>query len=218
MRVALGHGNRSETQAAGRTRGEEPSREKWGTKRWEKLRRGAEGKPESEQTSGGSEKGVARKREVPPGQNCLVLKKVIGPPGWLRRSSAPGGRAQPCLQPYLWPNAQGRRLRQASEQYFTSVHTLAHFFRQRNGRRHAAQVFTGRSDFFRILGIAYFRRRGVALRASLVWPPADGGAPPWARMAAARAWMAASSGAPMRARFFTWSAMRWLAASRGECR
>jgi hypothetical protein len=38
-------------------------------------------------------------------------------------------------------------LRHASEQYFTSSHTLAHFFRQANGRLQAGQIFVGRLAF-----------------------------------------------------------------------
>jgi len=47
-----------------------------------------------------------------------------------------------------------RAERQRSEQYFTSSHTVAHFFRHANGRPHRAQGFDGRSDFLTILGIA----------------------------------------------------------------
>jgi hypothetical protein len=36
-----------------------------------------------------------------------------------------------------------RFLRQASEQYFTSSHTLAHFLRQTDGRAQIAQVICG---------------------------------------------------------------------------
>jgi hypothetical protein len=35
-----------------------------------------------------------------------------------------------------------------SEQYLTSSHTFAHFFRQANGRPHTGQVFVGKSLFF----------------------------------------------------------------------
>ncbi len=36
------------------------------------------------------------------------------------------------------------------EQYFTSLHTKAHFFRQANGRPHVTQTFVGKSAFFSI--------------------------------------------------------------------
>jgi hypothetical protein len=55
--------------------------------------------------------------------------------------SPPGGRLVP------------RRIRQASEQYFTSSHTFSHFFRQTNGRPQTTQSLDGRSDFFFILGM-----------------------------------------------------------------
>lgn len=39
-------------------------------------------------------------------------------------------------------------VRQASLQYFTLTQSRAHFFRQANGRLHAAQTFSGRFPFF----------------------------------------------------------------------
>jgi hypothetical protein len=41
-------------------------------------------------------------------------------------------------------------LRQRSEQYFTSSQSFAHFFRQVNGSPQWAQIFCGRSAFFRM--------------------------------------------------------------------
>jgi len=46
------------------------------------------------------------------------------------------------------------RIRQASEQNFTSSHTFSHFLRQANSRPHTTHGFDGSSDFFRIFGIA----------------------------------------------------------------
>jgi len=43
-----------------------------------------------------------------------------------------------------------RASRQRSEQYFTSSHTFAHFFRHANGLPHVTQVLDGNSLFFRI--------------------------------------------------------------------
>jgi hypothetical protein len=46
-------------------------------------------------------------------------------------------------------------LRHRSEQYRTSSHTFAHFFRQANGRPHRMQGFVGSSTFLGFLwGIA----------------------------------------------------------------
>jgi hypothetical protein len=42
---------------------------------------------------------------------------------------------------------------QASEQVFTSSQTFAHFLRHMNGRPQAAQIFSGKSDFFRIFAM-----------------------------------------------------------------
>ena len=39
-------------------------------------------------------------------------------------------------------------VRQASLQYFTLAQSRAHFFRQTNGRLHAAQTFSGRFSLF----------------------------------------------------------------------
>ena len=44
--------------------------------------------------------------------------------------------------------------RQRSEQYLTSAHTVAHFFRQANGRPQAAHTLVGRSAFVRFTGLA----------------------------------------------------------------
>jgi hypothetical protein len=43
--------------------------------------------------------------------------------------------------------------RHRSEQYFTFSQSRAHFLRQVKGKPQAAQVFVGRSDFLRILGM-----------------------------------------------------------------
>jgi hypothetical protein len=43
--------------------------------------------------------------------------------------------------------------RHLSEQYRTASQTFAHFLRQTKGLPQVAQVFCGRSDFLRILGI-----------------------------------------------------------------
>ena len=42
-----------------------------------------------------------------------------------------------------------RRLRQRSEQYFTSSQQSAHFLRQLKGRPHTGQILVGRSDLER---------------------------------------------------------------------
>ena len=47
----------------------------------------------------------------------------------------------------------GPERRQRSEQNRTSSHTVAHFFRQANGRPHPAQVFVGRSPLRTILAM-----------------------------------------------------------------
>ena len=52
-------------------------------------------------------------------------------------------------------SADGLRLwRQRSEQYFTSSQTLSHALRHTKGRPQVAQVFSGRSDFLRILAMS----------------------------------------------------------------
>jgi len=51
---------------------------------------------------------------------------------------------------------------QRSEQYFTCAQSFAHFLRQTKGRPQTTQVFAGRSDFLRILGMGV--RRDVETR------------------------------------------------------
>jgi hypothetical protein len=53
--------------------------------------------------------------------------------------------------PYL-ATASFLPFRQASEQYFTSFQTAAHFLRHVNGLAHAAQIFCGKSAFLRMRG------------------------------------------------------------------
>jgi tRNA/rRNA methyltransferase len=50
-----------------------------------------------------------------------------------------------------------RRLRQRSEQYFTSSQQFSHFFRQVNGNPQTAQVFVGKSDFLRWRGMGLIK-------------------------------------------------------------
>ena len=57
-----------------------------------------------------------------------------------------------------------RRPRHLSEQYRTSLHTCAHFFRHAKGRPQVTQVFSGRSDFFTPRGI---------YRSSPSWRPSE---------------------------------------------
>lgn len=57
---------------------------------------------------------------------------------------------------YLGSTRWWLRFRQPSEQYFTSAQTFSHFLRQLNGRPQTTQVFSGKSDFLRILGMDDF--------------------------------------------------------------
>ena len=54
-----------------------------------------------------------------------------------------------------------RRLcrRHRSLQYFTSVHTFAHFFRHWNGRPQTMQIFSGTADFFLVIAILHLHRQ-----------------------------------------------------------
>ncbi len=54
---------------------------------------------------------------------------------------------------------------QRSEHVLTCSQSLFHFFRQENGRPHAAQIFVGRSDFRRIFGMAIFLRTSIPFSA-----------------------------------------------------
>ena len=89
------------------------------------------------------------------GQNCACSLPELGQGRNRLRESAPGGVAVP------------RRMRQASEQYFTSSHTFSHFFRQTNGRPQTTQSFDGRSDFFFILGMDVIKPSAAFLQAFL---------------------------------------------------
>jgi hypothetical protein len=70
-----------------------------------------------------------------------------------RRRTKWGGGPDQALGSPAGGRLVPRRIRQASEPYFTSSHAFSHFFRQTNGRPQTTQSFEGRSDFFFILGM-----------------------------------------------------------------
>ena len=63
--------------------------------------------------------------------------------------------------------ARPLRIRQPSEQNFTSSHTFSHFFRHVKGRPQTTQTLVGRSDFRRIFGmtqVQFLKREPVVSR------------------------------------------------------